>query len=96
MQDTGSSIVQSSADDLSAWLPAREWVEANGGRIFKTFASFEWFLRGHRDELTRAGVFLRLTGQRGSLCGPGLSAKILEILRREALETIDASKAAQR
>ncbi|NCC28542.1 MAG: hypothetical protein EOM22_10455 [Gammaproteobacteria bacterium] len=76
--------VQSNPVDLFAWLPTRQWVAANGGHIFGTFSSFEWFARRHRAELIASGQFIPRPGRGGSLCGPELAAKVLEILRREA------------
>jgi hypothetical protein len=34
--------------------------------------------------LIESGVFIPRPGPGGSLCGPGMAAKVLEILRREA------------
>jgi hypothetical protein len=76
--------VDSTEVDLFQWLPTKAWVADKGGAIFKTFSSFEWFLRRHRSELIESGVFIPRPGPGGSLCGPGMAAKVIEILRREA------------
>lgn len=79
---------------LTDFRPVRHWIADEAGSVFKTFSSFEWFLRRHRGELIASGEFIPRNGAAGSLCGPGLGVKVLEILRREAQQTADASKAA--
>lgn len=65
-------------------LPAREYQQTRGGAVFKTWSSFEWFVRCHRDELVAAGEYIPRRGPTGALVGPGFGRKAVEIMTRAA------------
>ena len=79
--------------DLSDWRTMRQWVAEKGGSIFKSYSSFEWFIRKHRAELVASGEYIPRPGASGSLCGPGLATKVLEIIRDEAQKAEDLQNA---
>ena len=63
---------------------AKEWRKERGGALFQTDSAFEWFVRGHRDELIGSGQYIVRNGPGGSLVGPHFDAVVLAILRRES------------
>lgn len=72
------------AERLAEFIPVRHWVADHTGEVFRTFASFEWFVRRHRAALVASGQFIPRSGSGGSLCGPKLEQVVLGILRAEA------------
>jgi hypothetical protein len=70
---------------LSDLKPLRTWQSthaAQGGEVFKTFASLEWFVRQHRDHLITHGALIPQRGARGSMVTPEFEKIALELLRR--------------
>lgn len=62
----------------------RNWVAEQGGDIFPTVGSFEWFVRQHRDELMASGELIIRRGSGGSLVGPNFGRLAIAILQRQA------------
>ena len=55
---------------LTRFQKASDWVATSGGAVFPTFASFQWFVRKHRDELVGSRQYLpnhHATVHRGGL-----------------------------
>lgn len=66
------------------YLRYRDWVAQQGGAVFPTVGSFEWFIRRHRDELIQSGELIVRRGPGGTLVGPGFGRLAVAIMRREA------------
>lgn len=74
------------APRLAEFVRVRDWIASGqGGAAFRTYSAFEWFLRRHRAELIASGELIIRPGSAGTLCGPNLGARVLDILRREAV-----------
>ncbi|MEQ9465597.1 MAG: hypothetical protein RJQ10_18195 [Haliea sp.] len=71
---------------LESFRKASDWVAESGGDVFPTFASFQWFIRKHRQELVGSRQYLPRRGSAGSLIGPGFEQLVVNILTRECLE----------
>ncbi|WP_078119610.1 hypothetical protein [Thiosocius teredinicola] len=67
----------------------REWVIEDGGELFGTVGSFDWFVRQHRQELVDSGELIIRRGPGGSLVGPGFGDVAIGILQREARRIAD-------
>ena len=65
------------------YMRARTWVAQNGGDLFPTFGSLEWFIRQHREELIRSGEMIVRRGPGGILIGPNFGRVAVDILKRE-------------
>lgn len=78
---------------VADWIPVRAWVADRGGKLFNTFASFEWFIRKHRPRLVKSGQFIIRKGSAGSLVGPGFDRVVLEIMREESARAIEGEAA---
>jgi hypothetical protein len=68
---------------LSDLTTIRSWQRqhaADGGELFPTFASLEWFVRQNRDELVRSGALIPQRGSRGSLVTPKFDRVVLQLL----------------
>lgn len=61
----------------------RKWVADEGGDLFKSFDSFEWFMRMHRRELIESGELFTKRGAGGNLVGPRIGEVCVRILQRE-------------
>lgn len=72
------------ANSVNNLRRARSWVKENGGDLFSTFSSFEWFARQHRGELLKSGQFFPRGGRGGSLVGPEIDRVVIDIIQREA------------
>ena len=59
-------------EPLSSFRPWREWVADDGGDVFPTLSSFEWFTRQHRARLVESGQLILRPGSAGNLVGPNL------------------------
>lgn len=71
---------------LAKYQTLREWVEAGEGRpAFERYDQIAWFIRKHKDELTRRGVYLPGKGPRPSYVTPAFSRCVAEIFKREAI-----------
>lgn len=71
---------------VADYRKARDWVADNGGDMFPTFSSFEWFVRMHRDELLRSGELIIRRGSGGTLVGPRFDLVAVRIMQRNQLE----------
>lgn len=71
---------------LELFRKASDWVNESGGDVFPTFASFQWFVRKHREELVGSRQYLPRRGSAGALVGPGFEQVVVNILTRECLE----------
>lgn len=80
-------------DRLSDWTTARDWVKQEGGKVFPTFASLEWFIRRHRQRIIESGQLIVRKGSAGSLVGPGFARVVLEIMREESARAIEGEAA---
>lgn len=70
---------------LSDLIPLRSWQlrhRADGGLLFPTFASLEWFVRQNRNELVDSGVLIPQRGSRGSLVTPDFDSVVLQLIQR--------------
>lgn len=81
-------------DSVLALRRLRSWQQTNGGELFPTFASLEWFTRKHRARLVESGQYLIRRGSSGSLVGPRFDHVVLEILKEEGLREIAMEAAA--
>ena len=73
---------------LTRFQKASDWVATSGGAVFPTFASFQWFVRKHRDELVGSRQYLPRRGAAGALVGPAIEQVVVDILTRECAEEI--------
>lgn len=72
---------------LADYMTVTDWLERFAGPFFATKASFDWFLKRHRQELVEGGALIPRGGRAGSIVlPPKLSEMVLEIQKREALE----------
>ena len=71
--------------DFKDW---RLWVADDGYSLFKTDASFEWFVRKHRAELIDSGQYIPGRGANSGVVGPHFDQLVLDIVRREARERL--------
>lgn len=78
----------------------RNWQKENGGELFETFSSLEWFVRNHYDELVESGEYIPRKGAKGSMVGRGFDAIVVSILRQNqggsALCSQDKAPAAEK
>lgn len=72
------------ASDPSAYLRSHRWVEENGGDLFRTHSSLEWFIRNHRQELIESGELIPRRGPGGHLIGLDFGRVALAIMQRQA------------
>ena len=77
--------VSEASEDVSAWIPWRAWVSEHALNIFPSHASFEWFIRRHRDALVASGQYIPRKGRGGAVVGPDIDRVVLDIMRREAV-----------
>ncbi len=63
------------------FVRTRDWQKKNGGSLFPTFSSLEWFIRSHYRELVASGEFIPRRGSQGSLIGIGFDTVVVNILR---------------
>ncbi len=68
--------------DVTQYRKFRTWIAEQGGDLFPTVGSFEWFVRCHRDELIESGELIIRRGPAGTLVGPGFGRLVIEILQR--------------
>jgi len=74
---------------LSSFQPAKKWRKTQGGHIFTTDASLDWFVRKHRKALIDSGQFIVGRGHRPNLVGPDIDWVVLEIFQRESQRSLD-------
>ena len=86
----GSSVQQVAADDElpKQFLRKDDWYRNEGGGLFPTAGSLEWFLRKYRRELVEAGVIIVRAGPGGTFCAPNFGTIATRILRRESAASI--------
>lgn len=72
---------------LGDYRKARDWVDEHGGDVFPSFASFEWFVRKHRDELVGSQQYLPRKGSAGALVGPEIDQVVMRIMSRECRDS---------
>ena len=82
-----NSSVQQAAE--SGLLPKQfqrkdDWYRNEGGGLFPTTGSYEWFLRKYRKALSEAGAVIVRDGPGGTFIAPNFGAVAVEILRRES------------
>jgi hypothetical protein len=68
---------------LNHLRPIQDWYEFHkeqGGKVFPTFASLQWFVRQHRDSLVDAEVLIPGKGSRRTLVTAEFGPKVYEIL----------------
>ena len=73
---------------LGDYRKARDWIDEQGGDVFPSYASFEWFVRKHRDELVRSQQYFPRKGAAGALVGPQIEQVVIDILSRESCEGV--------
>ena len=64
------------------FMRAPNWVKDNGGDMFPTPSSWDWFKRKHKDELIASGELISRRGTGGDLVGPRIGEVAVEIMRR--------------
>jgi len=85
--DYWRAIVAENSERLADFKPWRVWVADDASPVFRTFSSFEWFVRCHRDRLVESGQLIPRSGPGGSLVGPRIDYVVLEIMREEGART---------
>lgn len=74
-------------DDLTGYMTVGDWLDQHAGPFFSTRSACDWFVRMHRRELIERGALIPRAGRNGSLLHGGrMSAAVVDILRRRALE----------
>lgn len=69
---------------LSDLMSLRTWHAehvADGGKLFRTFASLEWFIRHNREQLVTSGALLPQRGSRRTLVTPDFDEVVLRLLQ---------------
>lgn len=74
--------------DLGQYRRARKWQRDNPSDIFPTWATLEWFIRQHRQELIASGQLIVRRGSSGTLLGPQFEHVVLDIMRRRSAEQV--------
>ena len=74
---------------LNEFVPITRWVESQGGYVFPTKSSTEWFIRTHKDELIESGVLILRRGSGGSLIGPRFGEVSIAIMQRESRQYME-------
>ncbi|MCC6658901.1 MAG: hypothetical protein IT512_12015 [Rhodocyclaceae bacterium] len=69
---------------VATWRKATRWREEQGGDVFPTQSSLDWFIREHFNDLIASGELIPGTGRRGHLVGPNFDEVALGILRGAA------------
>ena len=67
---------------ITDFRSARDFAAEEGGALFPTASSWEWFKRKYKRELLRSGQFISRRGRSGDLVGPDIHRVVLEIVRR--------------
>jgi hypothetical protein len=77
--------------DVTDLEALRNWHDTKGKDVFRTYSGAEWFVRTHREELLRSGLFFPGRGQALTRVAPNFGKLVIQILQREALEDASAS-----
>ncbi|NIC43312.1 hypothetical protein [Aquabacterium sp. A08] len=87
--------IPTNRNQLAGLMPVAEWLAESAGRVFPTPKSWEFFRKGHREELVREGALFLGAGRRPDYVDANLiGAVVRDILRRESLERLGNAEVA--
>lgn len=75
--------------DPSGYSSIGDWLDRYAGAFFDTRAALDWSVKRNRRELIERGALIPRAGRSGSLVSiHRMSAAVVDILRRRALERV--------
>ena len=84
-----TSKEQQVSECIGDFKPWPEWLMAGeGGAVFRSPGSINWFIRKHRQRLVESGQLILRSGPGGHYVGPRFGAIVLEILRNESAANV--------
>ena len=85
----GSNAQQAADETLPKEFRRKDnWYRLEGGGLFSTEGSLEWFLRKYRKELIEEGVVIVRSGPGGTFLAPNFGTFATKILRRESAANV--------
>ncbi len=82
--------VQPVADDPlpKQFVRLPDWHAREGGGLFATFGSLQWFVRQYRKQLVDEGALIIRAGPGGTFCGPNFGPVAVKLLRNDSAANV--------